>query len=187
MRAARAVLRRNVGTFDVERFHGAAFRSTLANSGEIAQCTGHDLGRARDHGREKTRYAGRIHAADGVRDRFGTRLRVVVVDTRESVYLYVDETGRDVDALLRRDQQMINAIDHAVERNLGMFPCDNINAVTFHDATGLYTSFPQQHPAKWRNRGVKYLLKKIMHAHNCSGVNVRSLVQKNRSLASTIL
>ena len=148
MSAARTIFRARCTALDMERLHGAAFRNTPRDVREISESARHVLRRSRDHGRKEARHAGRIHAADRMRDLFRRGIRSVVIHARESVHLDIDKARRDVDALLRRSQQVIDSIDHSVEGNLDVFPRDDINAVTFHDTTGLCTSFPQQVRAK---------------------------------------
>ena len=96
MRAARTIVRRDVRTLDVKRFHRRTFGERLARPRQIAQRSQHVFRRSGDHGGKEARHAGRKHRADRTRDFFHRRRSGrIVIDTRESVHLQVDETRGD--------------------------------------------------------------------------------------------
>ena len=104
MGAARPIFWRDMGTFDVECLHGAAFRQAFAGVGEVAETAEHVIGRVGDHGRKEAGHTGREQELDGTGDFRERGVRGVEVHAGRTVHLKVDPSRGHVhrDGLLHR-------------------------------------------------------------------------------------
>src|SRR5579871_1095023 len=85
----------------LEPFDRITFRQRVFGLREVSP-RGFDILRgARDHGRIKARHTGAIKHMDGARDLRVRSSRMIVIDSREPIYLKIDPAGCDVFILLR--------------------------------------------------------------------------------------
>ena len=87
MGAARAILGRDVGAFDVEAVDRVALGEGLAGGGEIAQAFQHAVGRAGDHGGVEAGDSGGELGAQRAGDLIVGGAGVIVIDAGEAVDL----------------------------------------------------------------------------------------------------
>ena len=164
MRAARAVLGRNVRAFDVEGFHRLSFRKRLARGGEIAQGREHGVGRAGNHGREEPRNAGGEDGADGPVNVVVRRRGRIEINAREAVDLEIDETGGEEDAVvgvvtIPGRQKRIDVLDRRIEFDFDALARNRAASATFHHTIALCTAYPQKRLANSVQACGKQLLK----------------------------
>ena len=95
MRAARAIVGRNVRTLDVERFHRVSVAERLPRRRQIAQRREHRIRSAGDHRGKEARDAGGESRVDRPRNLFMRRGGRIEIDAREAVHLQIDESRRD--------------------------------------------------------------------------------------------
>ena len=122
--------------------------------GEIAESTRHVFRRSSDHGRKESGDAGCEHGADGSRDLFVAGGWRVVIDTRDEI----------------------------VEGNLYLLASGRIDAITFHEVTGLCTSFPQPVDAKSKKLHRKKAVEKGKRIANNAGVDGEGLIKQMQIL-----
>jgi hypothetical protein len=116
MRAARPIFGGNVRTLDMKRLHRRSFIERLARGGQIPQGPHHLLWIPSDNRWKAPRNARREHHAQAPGDFFVLRIGRIVIDSRESVDLNIDEPGCDVNVLgALVGEGRIQVLNHFVE------------------------------------------------------------------------
>jgi len=142
MRTARSVFGTDVGAFDVKSVHSVAFGERLAGVGEVAETGAHFGGVAGDHGLIEARGAGGELSAEGSRDVFVRRARVVVVNAGVAIDLEVDEGGREVKVAGSGGGR--DGLDRILERDLYGSAAEDVNSRTALWGHVLFTSLPHR-------------------------------------------
>ena len=160
MRAARAVVGRNMRAFDVEGFHCGSIFQALARQRQIAKRVRASYApEPGDHRGEKARDAGRKQRAIERAISSTRRRGGIVIDAGEAVHLEVDKSRCDVYVAMRRSENRIDMADHRVELDLDVLAGGRIGAATFHAGPDFFTAFPQPCPLCARNDVANRLLK----------------------------
>ena len=116
MGTARAVLRRDVGAFDMEAGDGGALGEGLAGGGEVAEAGEHVAGCPGDDGGVEARDAGGELGAEGAGDLLVGGAGVIVIDAGEAVDLEVDEAGGEEE--IRGFGGWRHGVDRIVKREM---------------------------------------------------------------------